>query len=53
MRKEIGLALALLAMLPTPALAGGAGPSVTSTWGIIIIIIAVIVGFVLCRFTRK
>ena len=53
MRKEIVLALALLASFSTPALAGAGGPSVTSFWGIIIIIIAAIIGFVIAWVIKK
>lgn len=53
MRKEIALALAFLTLLSTPAMAGGAGPAVGSLWGIIIIIIAAIVGFLIAWKIKK
>lgn len=53
MRKELALALALFALLPAPALAGGNGPAVGSTWGIVIIIIALVIGFLAGRMLKK
>ena len=46
MRKESVVALAMLALLPTPALAGAGGPGVGTVWGVIIIIAALIIGYI-------
>jgi hypothetical protein len=53
MRNDLALALVLLALLPTPAFAGGAGPAVGSVWGIIIIVVALLIGFFIGRTVKK
>jgi hypothetical protein len=47
MRKEFVGALAALALMPTPALAGAGGPGVGTVWGGVIIIAAAVIGYII------
>lgn len=53
MRKNVVPVLGTLTMLPTPALAGGSGPGVGSLPGIIIIVAAAFIGYIICKITSK
>jgi hypothetical protein len=53
MRKDFALLLVALALLPVPALAGGGGPAVGSLYGIIIIVVALVIGFIIGRMMKK
>ena len=46
MRKNLGTTVAVLALAPTPAFAGAGGPSVGSVWGVVIIIAAFVIGYI-------
>jgi hypothetical protein len=53
MNRNTALAIAALAALPSPALAGGSGPGIGSWPGIIIIVAAGFVGYIICKVTRR
>jgi hypothetical protein len=49
MNRNAAVVWAMLALLPAPALAGGSGPGVGSLPGIIIIIAAAFIGYIICK----